>query len=67
VFLILQKVKSQPNGLALSQVFLEKLFFHSSILKAPWKVFLSAVGFFKSEIQQIFKSEIWQRFKFEIW
>jgi hypothetical protein len=42
VFLLLKKSKAKPNGSAFSWVLLEKLFFYSSILKAPCEVLLSA-------------------------
>jgi hypothetical protein len=51
VLLFLKKAKVKPNDPAFFQVLLEKLFFHRSILKAPWDVLLPAVRLFNFEIQ----------------
>jgi hypothetical protein len=80
VLLRLKKSKAKPNGPAFSQVFLEKLLFFSSILKAPREVLLPTVGFstlkfgdFSNltfeilKIHQFFKFEIQRFFKIEIW
>jgi hypothetical protein len=40
VFLLLKKIKVKLNGSVFSKVLLEKLFFRSLILKAPWEVLL---------------------------